>query len=714
MASFKNDRIIGSALLLPTTAAPDAVFGPIGSITINNVSFMHAYGTNNTFLGANAGNYTLTSTGSVGIGTGALANIGSGNNNVAVGLNAASAYTTIEAGNICIGNVGVVLDSATTRLGTSQTKCFIAGVVGVTVPNPSASVVVDTVTGQFGVGSGGGGITTIDGDTSSITGATVSIKGASTAGSSVSFTGNGATAMTFNVTDSGFNTFIGINAGNATAVANGAQYNSGYGDHSLNTITSGASNTCYGRYSGVAITSASNNTLIGQGAGGGIISTNANTALGSAALQQGTGSNNTCIGFQSAASLTSGSQCAFLGYNTGLSYSGSESNNTLLGYNVVGVLGESNVIRLGNTSHATCFIQGIYGMSPASPQMVTINSAGLLGSQVIPSGITTIDGDSGSATGSIVTFNAAGNTKAGVTVAFVASGTAVSLNVTDANGNTIIGGGNAVNSGQSNVGIGQSVLGNCIGNNNMAVGAASLFALTSGSDNVAIGQHSLYGGGGVGITSGSRNIGIGSNVGGNYRSGESDNILFGYNNSGVLGESNVFRVGNATGTGSGNLNAAYIQGIYGMSPASPQMVTINSAGLLGSQVIPSSSTGKSMIGSPPVAIFAVTTSAVYYPAWGVAAALTAALSDQPMPFAATLSNMYLKITANASTTDTAFTLYVNGVPTALTVTVTALTTGSFSNIIDSVSVSAGDLICIQAAQTTTGNMSGLWMMQIVA
>lgn len=164
------------------------------------------------------------------------------------------------------------------------------------------------------------------------------------------------------------------------------------------------------------------------------------------------------------------------------------------------------------------------------------------------SGITTIDGDTGSATGSTITFNAKGPSLAGSTVEFSAAGSTVQLIVTDANGNTLVGGGNSSISGGANAGIGQSVLGSLSsGNNNMAVGAASLFALTSGSANIAIGEHALYAGGGVGLTTGSNNIGIGSSAGGAYLGSESNNILL--NCGGVVGESFAIRMGATNSAG---------------------------------------------------------------------------------------------------------------------------------------------------------------------
>lgn len=64
--------------------------------------FMHNFGTNNTFLGSAAGNFTTTSSNNVGIGRGALDVVTSGNSNVAVGVDALGSSTT-GTQNIAIG-----------------------------------------------------------------------------------------------------------------------------------------------------------------------------------------------------------------------------------------------------------------------------------------------------------------------------------------------------------------------------------------------------------------------------------------------------------------------------------------------------------------------------------------------------------------------------------------------------------------------------------
>jgi hypothetical protein len=79
----------------------------------------------------------------------------------------------------------------------------------------------------------------------------------------------------------------------------------------------------------------------------------------------------------------------------------------------------------------------------------------------------------------------------------------------------------------------------------------------------------------------------------------------------------------------------------------------------------------------------------------------------PVPVAGTISNMYINVASNASTTNCTVTLNVNNIDTALAVTITALTTGTFSDTSNSVNVNAGDLICFHANQATTGDTAGM-------
>lgn len=76
------------------------------------------------------------------------------------------------------------------------------------------------------------------------------------------------------------------------------------------------------------------------------------------------------------------------------------------------------------------------------------------------------------------------------------------------------------------------------------------------------------------------------------------------------------------------------------------------------------------------------------------------------PFSGTAKNLYVYCGVNASTAGTTITLNKNGSNTALVVTITALTTGTFSDTTHTVSFSTGDLLQWECGQSTTGIISG--------
>jgi hypothetical protein len=185
-----NLSITAGNVLLPTTSAT------VGQIHINAIPVLQTYGTHNTFLGEEAGNFTLTvgsatfntaigyhamraittgqfniacgaqslercttSPGNACLGLNALTQLttGSGNNvamgfqagtnlltgngNTLVGSGAGGNYTTSESLNICFGNAGTVGESNTTRIGTesNQTNCYLAGNVTTTTSTAGAT-----------------------------------------------------------------------------------------------------------------------------------------------------------------------------------------------------------------------------------------------------------------------------------------------------------------------------------------------------------------------------------------------------------------------------------------------------------------------------------------------------------------------------------------------------------------------------------------------
>ena len=233
------------------------------------------------------------------------------------------------------------------------------------------------------------------------------------------------------------------------------------------------------------------------------------------------------------------------------------------------------VITGGTTS--TGALQNVVGVGTAG-QVLTSNGASALPSWQAGGGggggITTIDGDSGSVTGSTVTiYSDTAALNCGSTVNFANSGTTSKLNVTDGNLNTIIGNGSGIASlsGYYNTCVGKACFTTLTsGQGNVALGTNAGRILTTASFNICIGGASLYN-----LDSGQRNCCFGQNSGFNYTSTESDNICIGYG-AGTVGDSNTLRIGVGEGTGTGELNKAFICGIRGNTTGSPEFVTIDS------------------------------------------------------------------------------------------------------------------------------------------
>ena len=257
---------------------------------------------------------------------------------------------------------------------------------------------------------------------------------------------------------------------------------------------------------------------------------------------------------------------------------------------------------------------GSFGIGGITPSMVvetlTGNSGGAVGPtanniNVVGSGVITVtgnpgtstltitssaigvvDGDTGSASGSplhIITGNATLNS--GSSILFSASGSTVTLNVTDASNNTIIGrgsGGTLITTANSNTGMGLDAFQSLTsGISNVAIGTVALVSISSGSYNTAVGQGALDG-----ISSGNFNTAIGYHAGSGYVTGtEKSNITIGYGNGGTSGQSNVLRIGVGTGTSDGQLNQAFICGIDGVNVGSVARVVTEASDQLGTAVI---------------------------------------------------------------------------------------------------------------------------------
>lgn len=420
-------------------------------------------------------------------------------------------------------------------------------------------------------------------------------------GNSASIHSTGAASVAI-----GLNSFVAAGSGVAigsSAAANQFGVSIGLSSGSGSGVAIGRSASATGGATSVSVGSFSSSTG------------NETTCLGSSATSTGSTSC-TCIGAScndnggtsttllgvSANGGSAGSTMA-LGVNSGTSNATGGSNIYL---NNVGVSAESHVIRIGTQGSGTaqqnsCFLAGITGSTPTSantPQVVLCDNAGNLttissgtsgfvltsNGTATPSfqaasggsGITTINGDSGSVTGSTVTVTSGLSTQnSGSTVSFSGSGTTLTMNLANASntilghqagngsltgtGNSAVGGRNlqSLTNGSQNSAFGYSALIACTsGTQNTALGSQSLILLAGGSQNTSLGENCL-----PGITSGSNNIGIGFNAGSSMTSGsESSNIILG--NAGVFASSNRIVIG-TQGSSTGQQNVCLIAGIEG-------------------------------------------------------------------------------------------------------------------------------------------------------
>lgn len=372
------------------------------------------------------------------------------------------------------------------------------------------------------------GVVNIAGDTGTATGTTITFHANTNAGGSVLFNASGST-VDLAVTNARSCTFVGSGSGSLASLS---QFSTAFGKLSLSSIGNlGHRNCAFGYQSLTKLVSSANNVAVGYNS----MSTTV------------TGASNCAIGFQSLGQFNGGSGNVCLGAFSGFDYTSLESNNILLGNNVVGIVGESGITRIGDpASQTAAYIAGIAGVTVANTNMVTIDTAtGQLGSAAVPSaGIATIDGDTGTgATGSTITFN---GLVSGGTLSFDATGSTVTFNAVDA---------------LESICIGNSTPAPNVAGQNTIMGNLSGAATAAGG-----GGNSFFGYScGGAITTGTGSVAIGALSGSAWTGTESYNVYLGSVVTAGAGESNTLRIGDATGTSPYQLNAAYIAGINGIT-----------------------------------------------------------------------------------------------------------------------------------------------------
>jgi len=192
-----------------------------------------------------------------------------------------------------------------------------------------------------------------------------------TSNSTVKFTGSAGTeTLNFGITN--------LLLGDPGINISGAGGNVGYGVGALTALTNAGNVVAIGFFAGHSLTTASGCTLVGSGAGSSITS-GSNTLIGNnCANAITTGTSNTCLGSDALGNAITSVNCIVLGHGAASSYVGAESSNIVIGN--LGIVGESNVIRIGSQGSSTgqqnaCFIAGINGVTSSNPLVTTINSS---------------------------------------------------------------------------------------------------------------------------------------------------------------------------------------------------------------------------------------------------------------------------------------------------------------------------------------------------
>jgi hypothetical protein len=117
------------------------------------------------------------------------------------------------------------------------------------------------------------------------------------------------------------------------------------------------------------------NVAMGFAAGFGLVNASSNTAIGHRTLRFATGDANTVVGASAGLALVGGTQNVLLGAVCNVDAAGG-SNEIVIGYAVTATA--SNQIRIGNSSHTTCFLQGVSGVNVTGVD-AQIGSNGQLG-----------------------------------------------------------------------------------------------------------------------------------------------------------------------------------------------------------------------------------------------------------------------------------------------------------------------------------------------
>ena len=352
------------SLDLPVSSGPSE-----GTILQDAAPLLHTYGTDNLFLGGDAGNFTTSGSGNTGIGAQSLKNSTSGRYNTALGTSALLSTTSGEA-NTALGHQSLNLNIT----GSHNTAAGLYALKDNTASFNSAfgsGSLQNNTTGTSNAAFGEGALyANTNGNSLSAFGrGTLYLNTTGTSNTAVgnlalysNTTGNnnvaiGANALVANTTASGV-TAIGVDALKSHTIG---QYNTAVGYAALSSNVAGVSNTAVGF-----------EALFRNTAG-------YNTAIGDRALREcTTGERNIVIGYDAGSNMTTANHCIVIGYEAGSSMT-TASNCIVIGN--AGRQSGYGDIRIGtNEMHTRTYIAGISD-SNVGDLRVYVNSLGQLGTQ---------------------------------------------------------------------------------------------------------------------------------------------------------------------------------------------------------------------------------------------------------------------------------------------------------------------------------------------
>jgi hypothetical protein len=362
----------------------DASTAASGNLTKDGVRFLHNFGGANTFLGAGAGNFTMTGTGNTAEGFNALSGNSTGSNNVAIGVNAGSNATT-GSNNIYLGAdvAGVAGESDTIYIGNgNHTRTIVAGIRNVSFTVGCCLPVQIEDGGRLragriesgGIATGAVGPSHLQGN--AVTAAHLAPDSVGTSEVAFNYAASASeggpasdlacvgcvspSELAFTAATLGANNFSGlqrINNGNfdidnATPTTGIITKNNNRFLHDF-----GQFNTFLGEFAGNLTMSGISNTVVGDGAFNDNTTGNNNTVMGDRALTSNTtGSDNIAIGMLALHDSIDGSRNTGLGRSV-LRGNDSGSDNTAVGFEALRSTSASN----GNAavgSQALLFTRG--------------------------------------------------------------------------------------------------------------------------------------------------------------------------------------------------------------------------------------------------------------------------------------------------------------------------------------------------------------------